>query len=852
MSNRDQTTDTTMEDGEENTPLHNPAEGDIPVSKIARGQARAKITRKIKATVELMNKAGIEDVEDAMEEFELLWEEFLELNSKYAKALVGADDLSEAEGYCSALEQEVIEFRYYVEDWKTSKHTTESKTLGKPTEPAVTDLEGTRQRRKREEQHLKMLIAAQEEERRVHELSQQAEEKKVELEHLRMEAEINKLQTRKQQLLERQRFKDEMNALRAETQALEKAITPPSSPPLRRTGAHPTLNTRDSTPRREPTCQGRPSWEPSAIESDAQNQLVTVFTEAFNEVLNQSRMSNQSVVDVLQMPHGDIIKFDGNPMRYHTFMQAFRTNVDNRSVDIATKLNCLHRHLTGQAKTMVEYTNAMDPQEGYLEALRVLENRFGNKFRIGQAWVQKIMEHPPIKGHTDLLEFADLLRNCQQTMKAMQVENRLDNPQTLQMVWLKLPSYLQDRWTREDMRLQKDENRESTLRDMMEFIARAAEEANHPIYGKGVLSKEKANEKSAKVGKLKPDKRQAGSFATSTSANPTTERPEKPAQTPSKCVKCDSSHPIIACAAFKKMRIVDRREFVRAKALCFNCLRVGHFGSKCSVDRVCGIDGCTVKHSKFLHMPKSTESQGRVRAPGGSTPSEGEVPAATPETPVRSSNFARGSTGKVALPIVPARVRIPNSHTYVDTYALLDPGTDSTYCTEGLSKHLGAVGETQRLELNTLTQASMGFNAQLVTLVVSNLEDTERCLIPEVTVYPDLNISIDSKAEHVELQRWPHLKDLNIPDADVRQVQLLIGLDCPDLLRSSEERYGGKGEPFARCTPLGWAVNGPLGTPSGSTRRSHFVNVNRAPLEYDLERLWDMEESHSEEQGMSV
>ena len=128
-------------------------------------------------------------------------------------------------------------------------------------------------------------------------------------------------------------------------------------------------------------------------------------------------------MDALQIPQGDLVKFDGDPMKYRAFIQAFRTNVDNRSIDTATKLNCLHRDLTGQAKMMVEYTNSMDPEMGYPEALRVLEDQFGNKFRISQAWVQKIMERPPIKGHTDLPEFANLLRNCQQTMKAMQAES---------------------------------------------------------------------------------------------------------------------------------------------------------------------------------------------------------------------------------------------------------------------------------------------------------------------------------------------------------------------------------------------------------------------------------------------
>ena len=62
-----------------------------------------------------------------------------------------------------------------------------------------------------------------------------------------------------------------------------------------------------------------------------------------------------------------------------------------------------------------------------------------------------------------------------------------------------------------------------------------------------------------------------------------------------------------------------------------------------------------------------------------------------------------------------------------------------------------------------LKKAGMGFDAQLMTLVVSNLADAEQCLIPEVTMYTDLHISINTKAEEAKLQRWLHLMDLKLP-----------------------------------------------------------------------------------------
>ncbi len=69
----------------------------------------------------------------------------------------------------------------------------------------------------------------------------------------------------------------------------------------------------------------------------------------------------------------------------------------------------------------------------------------------------------------------------------------------------------------------------------------------------------------------------------------------------------------------------------------------------------------------------------------------------TPENisvPPRMINYARSQGGKLALPIVPARVRCTDTETVIDTYAMLDPGTNATYCTEELCDKLGAKGMT--------------------------------------------------------------------------------------------------------------------------------------------------------------
>ena len=88
------------------------------------------------------------------------------------------------------------------------------------------------------------------------------------------------------------------------------------------------------------------------------------------------------------------------------------------------------------------------------------------------------------------------------------------------------------------------------LEDMMELIASAAKEAKNPVYGKEVLSKEKTTEKPTRARKAIPEKRQAGSFAISTTAESTTQKPT-PTSGQTECPKCDDMHPIYTCAEFK-------------------------------------------------------------------------------------------------------------------------------------------------------------------------------------------------------------------------------------------------------------------------------------------------------------
>nr|XP_027231842.1 uncharacterized protein LOC113823416 [Penaeus vannamei] len=275
------------------------------------------------------------------------------------------------------------------------------------------------------------------------------------------------------------------------------------------------------------------------------------------------------------------------------------------------------------------------------------------------------------------------------------------------------------------------------------------------------------------------------------------------------------------------MKIKDRRNFVMSKALCINCFAKGHIGKTCPRSFVCNISGCGLKH-KFLHMPTRLQV-GYVDNTGNPIPVSDQNISTTSSsiTTNQSSHYVRTCGGKLAMPIVPARVWRPGSDVYIDTYAMLDPGSNATYCSEFLCNHLGVQGTMRNLELTTLTQNRMSVETTGVFYCFQCERD-----------------------QHNVVQ-WPHLRDLDIPEVKADQVHLLIGQDSSDLLLPTDVKRGKQGEPFALLTPLGWVINGPVNPFGKSTNFSYLIQAS-VPLEGDMKRLWEIEDAFAEEKGWSV
>ena len=157
------------------------------------------------------------------------------------------------------------------------------------------------------------------------------------------------------------------------------------------------------------------------------------------------------------------------------------------------------------------------------------------------------------------------------------------------------------------------------------------------------------------------------------------------------------------------------------------------------------------------------------------------------------------------MPVVPVVVQAPGVDSTFETYALLDSGSTSSFCSSRLMDRLQLVGRSEILSLTTLERASSITKADIVSLQVSDLGKNSMIEIPRVYVRERLPVNADNVATLVDLQAWPHLSQLMLhyPQDDVITIDLLIGQDVPEALMPREVISESSDSPYAVRTLLG-------------------------------------------------
>ena len=154
---------------------------------------------------------------------------------------------------------------------------------------------------------------------------------------------------------------------------------------------------------------------------------------------------------VVSMPKVEYMRFDGDPLKYVSFMHNFETCLEKDNPDNSRRLQLLIQHCFGKAKDAIESCVNLPVDEGYYVAKNALHENFGLPHIIAKAHIRKLENLRPLKqaDGTSLLEFARHLEVANRTLSGMGSEyiSDLNHTNTLRELNKKLPFFMRIKWT---------------------------------------------------------------------------------------------------------------------------------------------------------------------------------------------------------------------------------------------------------------------------------------------------------------------------------------------------------------------------------------------------------------------
>jgi hypothetical protein len=595
------------------------------------------------------------------------------------------------------------------------------------------------------------------------------------------------------------------------------------------------------------------------IQEQQQHQMQEMFNmqESRDEQLQQLLSHHQQMALSMTLPNVQVPTFAGDPIEYCHFVRSFENLIEAKTASPSARLFYLIQYTSGEVQDLMRSCLTMHQEEGYREARRLLKEKYGQNYKIAAAYINRITQVAPIKAENAiaLQNYSVLLVSCKNTLKEIGYLNKVENPDSLVKIIEKLPFALRQKWREIADDITNNKSREITFDDVVKFIESRARVQNHPIFGrlnsdtqgrsKG-LSGTKNRFNFGIDGKLPNDGRVDNSRSEFKSY---------------KCPMCNGNHILPRCSHFQKESLEGRRKFVRKRGLCDNCWFQGHIARSCPKESFCRVTGCHAKHSTYLHPKGNPRFADKSSGPDSPNISDNRLDSGfnndaqngcVNATKAKIDVIGAG-VSTTGLPLVPVKVRCPGTSRVITTYAFLDAGSNTTFCTNELLNQVGVQGKRTTLSLTTLQSENCAINCTVNSLEVFDLNEDNMVELPIVFSTERLPVNESSIPRQEDVNRWQHLKGVKLQEIDA-SIGLLIGNDVPKALEPKEVRECiGRG-PYAVRTVLGWTINGPLGRNETVRRCANLIRSDHG-LNEQFRKYCDMEfndSSFDNQLGMSV
>ncbi|XP_029663006.1 uncharacterized protein LOC115235386 [Formica exsecta] len=274
----------------------------------------------------------------------------------------------------------------------------------------------------------------------------------------------------------------------------------------------------------------------------------------------------------------------------------------------------------------------------------------------------------------------------------------------------------------------------------------------------------------------------------------------------------------MVCGQFKAKPVNERRSFVEAHRLCYNCLG-SHPVARCQSTRKCW--SCKGRHHSMFHDAYATS----------------KTTDATALSAIKPSDDRKAILLATARVLVADRYGEPHS-----VRVLIDQGSEVSIITESLAQRLHLPRNHSSVTIFEIGGSLSGASRGKVALKVTSRVTGETCSVVAF-VLPRLSSYRSSTPQ--KRKGWPHLQGLPLADPEFMAtdpVELLLGAEICSAIFKDGIRKGGPQAPMAQNTILGWILSGGC---SVATLHGH-LNSLQCTADYDLttmvRRFWEQEE----------
>ena len=504
-----------------------------------------------------------------------------------------------------------------------------------------------------------------------------------------------------------------------------------------------------------------------------------------------------------RLPKLTLPNFSGNPIEYQSFWDSFCASVHNDpKLDNVVKFNYLKSVLRNPALSSISGLSLTS--ENYLEAVDILQKRYGNKQLLITSHMDKLLSIPSVTSLHDVGKLRNVYDEIEihaRNLKSLEVDTRQYGPALISIVMAKLPAQiklvitralsLNEKWDIEELlRVLKGE---IESREMCYFMS-----STTPCPKKDNSRHDNTIGKSV-------DEFTAASLVTDTKKS-------------FPCVFCKrDNHSASRCTVITDTKA--RKSILRNKGRCFLCLRSSHVARECKSNYRCV--KCNSRHHVSICEPRPLRQQ------------EQEPPQRNTNLEERytSTTVSTSKSGTTFLQTAKAKITDARNFATRDVRVLFDGCSQKSFVTKEVVDGLNLpVIRTEKMIVKGFgcTEEVM----RKMDVICLRIWDSSKSQFRDIEVYVVPFICSPICNQEIDLAKatYEHLISLPLADStdgkNELEISVLIGADyywrfvSGEVIKSEQSELSEE-EPVAIDTILGWVLSGSM----KGTKSPYSVNV---------------------------